>query len=161
MQQQCLVCLEERADVHTRHMLPCRCKLKLCEPCVTKLDACVYHRTRLNVNVLAPLVTHIHTNALERSVMMDELKRLTDLVVVVTYVWMCLNFVITLMFLVDYDELGVLVSAVSVALCLGLHQVMHMSRTQTRSFVPYFIFYLWVVPMLFVVAYKRREIETV
>ena len=45
--QVCFCTAEEVAEVgavQTRHMLPCQCKLLLCDTCVLQIRKCLYHR---------------------------------------------------------------------------------------------------------------------
>lgn len=56
----CQVCLCEQDEcaetggIKPRYMLPCRCQLHLCDTCVSRIDACLYHRkTTVSPNMLA------------------------------------------------------------------------------------------------------------
>ena len=70
----CIVCLsdpsEADATIEARYMLPCKCKLMLCNTCVEHISSCVYHRTK---RLVSPLVLTVpnDTGAIESEVRLE------------------------------------------------------------------------------------------
>ncbi len=150
---QCLVCLEEEGAV-TRYMLPCKCKLTLCDACLSQVQACVYHRPV--TTPMSTVVTHLHTVAAEQMMLQNSVTQTRSLLVCAACLWIVSVCVVTLLFLLKSTPAAMAVSALSVALALCLLVTMRPIRLRSFMYTHAF-FHAWVAIMCVVYVYVNHE----
>lgn len=130
----CLVCFEED-EVQVRHMLPCKCKLLLCEECVDKLSTCVYHRQPFAVTTLVNEVSSLRQSlAAQRLSCDDELNNLRQLTSSGTLIWLMFAFFTACAFIAQFVFLGLMLSLLSAAMSVCVLQAVFMSMDRRRPF---------------------------
>jgi hypothetical protein len=77
----CIVCLcephEANDTIQLRYMLPCKCKLLLCNSCVDNISSCVYHRDKQFKHYILPRIdtllaqssSHVQTSSYVSDIM--------------------------------------------------------------------------------------------